>query len=78
MRDHCQSMIDKDDPASIWWGDTEALAEAIKALSLDIDKNQKGEKDMTSEVKVGNYRRYGYLFHRIQGGGVFERKSKNH
>ena len=36
LRDHCQSMIDKDDPASIWWGDTEALDEAIKALSLDI------------------------------------------
>lgn len=36
LRDHCQSMIDKDDPASIWWGDTEALTEAIKALSLDI------------------------------------------
>lgn len=52
LRDHCQSMIDKDDPASIWWGDTEALTEAIKALSLDIDKNQKGETDMTSEVKV--------------------------
>lgn len=52
LRDHCQSMIDKDDPASIWWGDTEALTEAIKALSLDINKNQKGELDMTSEVKV--------------------------
>lgn len=52
LRDHCQSMIDKDDPASIWWGDTEALTEAIKALSLDINKNQKGETDMTSEVKV--------------------------
>ena len=52
LRDHCQSMIDKDDPASIWWGDTEALTEAIKALSLDIDKNQKGESDMTSEAKV--------------------------
>lgn len=52
LRAHCQSMIDKDDPASIWRGDTEALTAAIKALSLDIDKNQKGEKDMTSEVKV--------------------------
>lgn len=52
LRDHCQSMIDKDDPASIWWGDTEALTEAIKALSLDIDKNQKGDIDMTSKVKV--------------------------
>lgn len=52
LRDHCQSMIDKDDPASIWWGDTEALTEAIKALSLDIDKNQKRESDMTSETKV--------------------------
>lgn len=52
LRVHCQSMIDKDDPASIWRGDTEALTAAIKALSLDIDKNQKGEKDMTSEVKV--------------------------
>ena len=45
-------MIDKDDPASIWWGDTEALTEAIKALSLDINKNQKGDMNMTSEVKV--------------------------
>ena len=52
LRDHCQSMIDKDDPASIWWGDTEALTEAIKALSLDIDKNQKGDMDMMSKVKV--------------------------
>lgn len=52
LRDHCQSMIDKDDPASIWWGDTEALTEAIKALSLDINKNQKGDMNMTSEVKV--------------------------
>ncbi len=41
LRDHCQSMIDANDPASIWWGDTEALDEAIKALSLDINKNQK-------------------------------------
>lgn len=40
------------DPASIWWGDTEALDEAIKALSLDIDKNQKRDMNMTSEVKV--------------------------
>ena len=52
MRAHCQSMVDTNDPASIWWGDTEALTAAIEALSLDIDKNQKGEKDMTSEVKV--------------------------
>lgn len=52
LRDHCQSMIDKDDPASIWWGDTEALTEAIKALSLDINKNQKGDMNMTNEVKV--------------------------
>lgn len=52
LRDHCQSMIDKDDPASIWWGDTEALTEAIKALSLDIDKNKEGETNMTSEAKV--------------------------
>ena len=52
LRDHCRSMIDKDDPTSIWWGDTEALTEAIKALSLDIDKNQKGDMDMMSKVKV--------------------------
>lgn len=52
LRAHCQSMVDANDPASIWWGDTEALTAAIEALSLDIDKNQKGEKDMTSEVKV--------------------------
>lgn len=52
LRDHCQSMIDNNDPASIWWGDTEALTEAIKALSLDIDKNKEGETNMTSEAKV--------------------------
>lgn len=52
LRDHCRSMIEAHDPASIWWGDTEALTEAIKALCLDIDKNQKGDMDMTSEVKV--------------------------
>lgn len=52
LEEHCQSMIDKDDPECIWRDDTEALTEAIKALSLDINKNQKGETDMTSEVKV--------------------------
>lgn len=52
LRDHCQSMIDKDDPASIWWGDTEALTEAIKALSLDIDKNQKSIIDFLKEQEA--------------------------
>lgn len=52
LRDHCQSMIDANDPTSIWWGDTEALTVAIKALSLDINKTQKGDINMTSEVKV--------------------------
>lgn len=41
LRDHCQSMVDANDPASIWWGDTEALTAAIEALSLDINKTQK-------------------------------------
>lgn len=45
-------MIDANDPASIWWGDTEALDEAIKALSLDINKNEKEGINRMSEVKV--------------------------
>ena len=45
-------MNDTNDPVSIWRGDTEALTAAIEALSLDINKNQKGDIDMTSEVKV--------------------------
>ena len=65
LRAHCQSMVDTNDPASIWWGDTEALDEAIKALSLNHCSTRRNDE--------GNYRRYGYLFHRIQGGGVFER-----
>lgn len=52
LRDHCQSMIDKEDPESIWRGDVEALTAAIEALSLDINKNQKGDRNMTSEVKA--------------------------
>ena len=52
LREHCKSMIDKDDPASIWWGDTEALDEAIKALSLDINKNEKEGINRMSKVKV--------------------------
>lgn len=36
----------------LWRGDTEALTEAIKALSLDTDKNQKEDRDMTGKVKV--------------------------
>lgn len=52
LREHCQSMIDANDPASIWWGDTEALTAAIEALSLDINKNHKGDKNMTSKPKV--------------------------
>ena len=52
LREHCKSMIDKDDPASIWWGDTEALDEAIKALSLDINKNEKEGISRMSKVKV--------------------------
>ena len=45
-------MIDKEDPESIWKGDVEALTAAIEALSLDINKNQKGDRNMTSEVKA--------------------------
>lgn len=52
LQEHCEDMIDKDDPECIWRSDAEALAEAIKALSLDIDKNQKGDMNMTGEVKV--------------------------
>lgn len=52
LREHCEEMIDKDDQECIWRSDAEALTEAIKALSLDMDKNQKGESDMTSETKV--------------------------
>lgn len=52
LRGHCQSMIDREDPESIWRGDVEALTEAIKALSLDINKTKKEKTNMTSEVKV--------------------------
>ena len=52
LREHCQSMIEAHDPESIWWGDTEALTAAIEALSLDINKTKKGDKDMTSKTKV--------------------------
>ena len=51
VRRYCESMHQKDGSA-VWEDDAEALTEAIKALSLDINKNQKGETDMTSEVKV--------------------------
>jgi len=40
------------DSSIVWVDDAEACTEAIKALSLDIDKNQKGDKSMTSKVKV--------------------------
>lgn len=51
LRDHCQSMIEARDPASIWWGDTEALDEAIKALSLDINKKRKGRYKQNEQSK---------------------------
>ena len=51
VRRYCESMHQKDG-STVWKDDAEALTEAIKALSLDINKNQKGETDMTSEVKV--------------------------
>lgn len=35
LRNHCQRMIDDDDPESIWRYDTEALTEAIKVLSRE-------------------------------------------
>lgn len=38
LREHCEEMIDKDDPECIWRSDTEALTEAIRALSLDKTK----------------------------------------
>ena len=49
--EHCQSMIEAHDPASIWWGDTEALTEAIKALSLDINKKRKGRYKQNEQSK---------------------------
>lgn len=52
LQGHCQSMIDREDPESIWRGDVEALTEAIKALSLDINKTKKEKTNMMSEVKV--------------------------
>ena len=52
LREHCQSMIEAHDPASIWWGDTEALTAAIEALSLDINKNEKEGINRMSKVKV--------------------------
>lgn len=51
VRRYCESMHQKDG-STVWKDDAEALTEAIKALSLDIDKNQKGDMNMTSEVKV--------------------------
>ncbi len=32
LAEHCDSMIDKDDPESVWRVDTEALREAVKKL----------------------------------------------
>ena len=52
LLEHCQSMIDKDDPEDVWRDDTEALTAAIEALSLDIDKTKKGDISMTSKTKV--------------------------
>ena len=51
VRRYCESMHQKDG-STVWKDDAEALTEAIKALSLDIDKNQKGDINMTNEVKV--------------------------
>lgn len=43
LREHCQSMIDANDPEDIWSADTQALNEAIKAMvGLDIDQNKNG------------------------------------
>ncbi len=44
-------MIDDGDPSGIWWGGIKALAEAVKALNLDIDKNQRRYKIM-NKTKV--------------------------
>lgn len=52
LREHCEEMIDRDDPECVWRGDTEALTAAIEALSLDIKQNHKGDTNMTSKTKV--------------------------
>lgn len=50
LRDHCNEMIDKEDPEDIWRADTEALNEAIKAIAgLDIDQNKNGGINRMSE-----------------------------
>lgn len=36
LAEHCDSMIDKDDPESIWRVDTEALQEAVKKLKGEL------------------------------------------
>lgn len=51
LQDHCQGMIDDGGPAGIWWGGTEAFTKAVKALSLNIDKNQRRYKIM-NQTKV--------------------------
>ena len=45
-------MIHKKNTESIWQGDVEALTAAIEALSLNINKNEKGEINRMSKVKV--------------------------
>lgn len=50
LRDHCNEMIDKEDPEDIWRADTEALNEAIKVIAgLDIDQNKNGGINRMSE-----------------------------
>ncbi len=36
LAEHCDSMIDKDDPESVWRVDTEALREAVKKLKGEL------------------------------------------
>lgn len=36
LAEHCERMIDKDDPESIWRVDTEALREAVKKLEGEL------------------------------------------
>lgn len=50
LREHCNEMIDKEDPEDTWRADTEALNEAIKAIAgLDIDQNKNGGINRMSE-----------------------------
>lgn len=56
LQGHCISMIDKDDPESIWAGDAEALRQAIELIktpkALNINKFQNGGINMSETQKT--------------------------